>query len=991
LQERYPTAVAVSRPPLVGPGFVRLPSIRFDSTQLDPARMVPNLVWPAFPHRVSPWRDDRRRTDSVRRTLRETPDPSVVATTTVSRTVLVAPRVGPLTLLVLTVAISLVVPAALVTTARAQAPADPAKAAAAPVASSPSGPLARYVAKDNLVLYIENSGLDAHAGAWEKSALYRMLTQTSLGSMLESVAAQVGEKALLAFPDRKASGVDLVSLLKHAARNGFVVAINANPKGPGPLQGTVVIRNAASKEMKPIAARFVGTLMGSGKPRLTRKSGRSVVVVEMPARAEGPAPAQGDGNAPPPGPGGPGYPGAPGGGAGGPGYPGAPGGPGGGPGAAPAPSPTPAPAAATPAKAGAPKPGNWVWWPEKDDLVIGFLQSGEGEPQIDVLDGKTPSAVDHEGIAALAKPEGNLETVGLAYLDLANLYVTPGSGPAAVLRTMGDQIGLKRIEWRRGFDGETLVTRTRLVAPKPRKSLLALFDQPSFDSNALLPLPEQIESFVEVSGNPEQLLRTLESLNLPYLNNAIASLNSLSASSSRVDLRKDLLGQIGPRMAFFIAPGRSAATAERPAIDAMLSGAADPMAKFAAIQSQIPKLTIVAELKDPEAFSRALDVAVIAVNNELKNQAAAIAEEEEKQKEANTPGGPGGPPGAPGGRSRDADSGRGRSRDRDKETPYPRFSPIPERSPSAKTYMLTTPSGSAFKVGSATFHPTVRMSGKYVVFSVAPDGARIAMEAIAKKDAKPSDEVSRAIQAVPAKLVLLQVNDPRNTLVPALTTLPGHLQTMINSAMIAAAQTQAQLATAGNNPGGPGAPASGGANPAATGPQSRPSGYPGAPGGPGYPGAPGGPGYPGMPRPGGPGGPGGQGGSGSAATVAPDELVTIQVEPTDLPKPDALNGLLFPSTTTATVDDEGIQFERREAFPELSFDGSLLAVTAAFPVLRMIRLANQADQEGQQDAAGQPPNGPRPPGFPGAPGMMSPPGGPGGASAPGGASRRRDR
>ena len=59
---------------------------------------------------------------------------------------------------------------------------------ARPAASGPT-PLARYFPKENLIFYFEFSGLDAHASTWNKTAAYKMLTETPLGEMLEEVAA----------------------------------------------------------------------------------------------------------------------------------------------------------------------------------------------------------------------------------------------------------------------------------------------------------------------------------------------------------------------------------------------------------------------------------------------------------------------------------------------------------------------------------------------------------------------------------------------------------------------------------------------------------------------------------------------------------------------------------------------------------------------------------------------------------------------------------
>ena len=74
-------------------------------------------------------------------------------------------------------------------------------------------PLARYFPKDNLVFYFEFSGVDAHADAWNKTAAYKMLTETPLGAMLEEVGAQLMDKMLSYSPGHRLDGKDYVALI----------------------------------------------------------------------------------------------------------------------------------------------------------------------------------------------------------------------------------------------------------------------------------------------------------------------------------------------------------------------------------------------------------------------------------------------------------------------------------------------------------------------------------------------------------------------------------------------------------------------------------------------------------------------------------------------------------------------------------------------------------------------------------------------------------
>ena len=60
----------------------------------------------------------------------------------------------------------------------------------APAAQSSASSLARYVPRQDLFVYLEFQGLDAHADAWRKSAAYKLLNDTKLGSLLEDLATQ---------------------------------------------------------------------------------------------------------------------------------------------------------------------------------------------------------------------------------------------------------------------------------------------------------------------------------------------------------------------------------------------------------------------------------------------------------------------------------------------------------------------------------------------------------------------------------------------------------------------------------------------------------------------------------------------------------------------------------------------------------------------------------------------------------------------------------
>ncbi|MGA7501969.1 MAG: hypothetical protein WBX00_35180, partial [Isosphaeraceae bacterium] len=454
------------------------------------------------------------------------------------------------------------------TDVRAQAP--PAGSASEPAAAVQSAatsvtPLPRFVPRDNLILYVDFDGLDAHSEAWQKTAAYKMLNQTPLGVMLEEVAAQLLDKALESVPNRKLSGAEIVTLVKLMARKGWVLALNANLTGPDPFVGTLVLHGAAAKdkEIKSITSRLIGTLMGpEPKPRIERKAGRVLVVVPRGSAAD----------------------------------------------------------------------AGWVWWPEKEDLVIGFMQPSNSDAIIAALDGKAPSAADHAILKELARPEGNFVPLMTAILD-------PPAAPKTRMAVFFEQLktttGLSRLDYRWGFDDDALMSVTRLVAPAPRKPAMAIFEQPPLDTKNLIPMPEGVESFVMMSLSPAKALETVSQIGpAGEVKEQIDELMEKIRSQSRIDFDMDFLSNLGPRMAIYLAPGRSAAaTDEAPQAPAGLAGL-DPMAMLSSLQRALPKLTLVAELRDPVAFGKALDSIMLTVNKELKAQAMEKAADDAAADEA---------------------------------------------------------------------------------------------------------------------------------------------------------------------------------------------------------------------------------------------------------------------------------------------------------------------------------------------------------------------
>lgn len=154
-----------------------------------------------------------------------------------------------------------------------------------------SAPLSRFAPRDGLLIHMEFNGLDAHEAAWRQTAAFKMLNDTPLGVMLEDVAGQMFQKLADRGGERKFSGTEIVTVLKHVARSGFLFAGTAPKAGGDPAKdsvGVMVLRNGARKDVRALFSRLMLAMGGTGtKAELSKQpDGRSIV------RMSGAAPTQ---------------------------------------------------------------------------------------------------------------------------------------------------------------------------------------------------------------------------------------------------------------------------------------------------------------------------------------------------------------------------------------------------------------------------------------------------------------------------------------------------------------------------------------------------------------------------------------------------------------------------------------------------------------------------------------------------------------------------
>ena len=116
-----------------------------------------------------------------------------------------------------------------------------------------------------------------------------------------------------------------------------------------------------------------------------------------------------------------------------------------------------------------------------------------------------------------------------------------------------------------------------------------------------------------------------------------------------------------------------------------------------------------------------------------------------------------------------------------KQTPAPRFELTPTTGKGEGYSSSRRRADRPCSSGPTSFRPTIELDGDHVVFAVSPEAAKNALAAVRKKDWKPSGDLAKVCENVADNLVLLGVNDVSDTLPPVLASLPGTLQTMINT------------------------------------------------------------------------------------------------------------------------------------------------------------------------------------------------------------------
>ncbi len=374
-----------------------------------------------------------------------------------------------------------------------------------------------------------------------------------------------------------------------------------------------------------------------------------------------------------------------------------------------------------------------VCWFEGNDLVV--TTERDVERIAAVIDGKSPSALTHPIRAELVRPDKDFEAVARGFLDVGALPKMPPRAVAAGLD------GLKRVELRWGFQDDALLTVLDVVAPAPRRGLLTLLDQPTFDKGSLPPLPAGLTGFTVGSID---LAKTFDAVDadLKKAGGPGAAPGGGAADLAR-KVRRDLLPHLGPKVAFYSTPDPNAA--------------ANPML---AMMAPFNGLTLTFQTDDPAALGKALGPLIDQANQALK-----------APRKPPRPDGP---------------------------TPEVR-----KTGDTPLRYEVDLPPGSVPPGPLASLRPTLIVGETQVVLAAQPRPAESAVALAGTggtPDARwrPTGAFEPMARRLPANLILLNVSDPRTSLPAIVASLPA-LVPFLNATIARAAQQRPQ-AGAPNRP-----------------------------------------------------------------------------------------------------------------------------------------------------------------------------------------------
>jgi prepilin-type processing-associated H-X9-DG protein len=236
-----------------------------------------------------------------------------------------------------------------------------------------------------------------------------------------------------------------------------------------------------------------------------------------------------------------------------------------------------------------------IWLVEKGDLILASATSVD--EILAVQSGGGSSALDHPIRLRLLEATDGIQPAAIGFFDMASLApLTPDAVDLGL-------DGLERLELQWGFQDAALVTRLRAVAPEPRRGVLALLDQPTFGVNALPPLPPNLTSLFALSVDPAKTYDQIDSMmNRIHPPAPPEAPNTGILARHGIDLRKELLGHVGPPIVLY----------------AQAPQGIDKATVASLLMSRVAGFTVAARIRHETAVLRAIDSLVKSFNPMLR-------------------------------------------------------------------------------------------------------------------------------------------------------------------------------------------------------------------------------------------------------------------------------------------------------------------------------------------------------------------------------------
>ncbi len=363
-----------------------------------------------------------------------------------------------------------------------------------------------------------------------------------------------------------------------------------------------------------------------------------------------------------------------------------------------------------------------------EDLVISFNPNRRGGPQPPDLEAEVRrSVLELDRRRELLRDGDGMTPAFAAFVDIKALPELPSE---ALDLGLG---GLESISARFGFDGRTVVNELTAETASPREGLLSLLDQPRFEASTMLPVPADATSFLTYSLDYNRVLDQVLRLVSTAEPDAVNQFDRALADARRrtgVDIRRDLLGQLGPRVSIYVDPAEIGDNLSIPFYGA------------------IPKFAMVTEVRDSRAMARTLDRLMRFVNAQLQQLGSGMYA---LQREGSIRPAALDELDVLAAQFRPAEGGR-------------------------RGYRLVIPPG--VLTLPAGFQPTVLLGEKTLVLSVNPKTAReaLALESNPSGSWMDQPENAELIDGLPEDLTVFNVSDPRTSLPEILVNMPAIVQ-----------------------------------------------------------------------------------------------------------------------------------------------------------------------------------------------------------------------